>query len=41
MGPWPTRLCWLILIWATGVATLGVVAGILRLMMQAAALIPG
>lgn len=35
-APWWKKLGWLILIWAAGVVTLGVVAGLIRLMMLAA-----
>jgi hypothetical protein len=37
-NPWWKKLGWLILIWSAGVATLGVVAGIIRLLMRAAGL---
>jgi len=37
-GSWWMRLAWLILIWAVSVAALGVVAWVIRLMMDAAGL---
>jgi len=37
-APWWKKLAWLILIWAAGVAALGVVAWLLRWLMQAAGL---
>jgi hypothetical protein len=36
MEPWWKRLGWLSLIWASGVVTLAVVAGLVRLAMHAA-----
>ena len=38
MAAWWKKLAWLILIWAAGVAALGVVAWLLRWLMQAAGL---
>ncbi len=40
-APWWKRLGWLLLIWAAGVATLGVVAGLIRLTMHAQGLVLG
>ena len=36
--PWLRRVGWLVLLWAAGVATLGAVAVIVRLLMRAAGL---
>lgn len=41
MGPWWTKLGWLILIWAAGVVTLGIVAGLIRLTVSAQGLVLG
>ena len=38
MAAWWKKLAWLILIWAAGVAALGVVAWLLRWLMQTAGL---
>jgi hypothetical protein len=38
-GSWWRRLAWLMLIWATSVATLAAVAWVIRLLMRAAGLI--
>jgi hypothetical protein len=40
-APWWKKLGWLLLIWAAGVATLAVVAGLIRLIMHAANLTLG
>ena len=40
-APWWKKLGWLLLIWASGVATLAVVAGLIRLMMRAQGLVLG
>jgi len=37
-SPWWKKLGWLVLIWAASVAALAVVAGLLRLLMNAAGL---
>ena len=34
-GPWLRRAGWLLLIWALSVAALGVVAGLMRMLMNA------
>jgi len=35
---WPKRIAWLVGLWALGVLALGLVAGLLRLLMNAAGL---
>ena len=41
-GTWPTRLMWMVAIWALSVASLGIVAWLLRLFMHWAGLsLPG